>query len=146
MDATYDLRKNVKTAFNLGDVVEVYDHRGNQIEGSLVSGVKFEFTEPPTTPRKFFMHVLSVPDLIDFIKLKVALLQEYLDYDVAIIADPKGDMERFRKWNVDHAGMNVPDKKALTDTKQVTFTYATFQNVIVDKTGNNNLFSEVTFG
>lgn len=146
MDGTYDIRGNPKTAFNLGDIAEVYDHRDNQIEGSLVSGVKFEFTNPPTTPRKFFMHVLGVPDLLDFNKLKQVLIQEYLVLEPAPVVEPHMKMERFRRWNINHVGMNNPDKTSLTNTKQVTFNYAKFQNVILDKTGNNNLFTDVNFG
>ena len=146
MDGTYDIRGNPKTAFNLGDIAEVYDHRGNQIDGSLVSGVKFEFTDPPVTPRKFFMHVLGVPDLLNFEDLKRVLMDEYLVPEIAPVAEPHMKMERFRRWNIDHIGMNNPDKKSLTDTKQVTFNYAKFQNVILDKTGNNNLFTDVIFG
>ena len=146
MDSTYDIRGNPKTAFNLGDVVEVYDHRGNQIDGSLVSGIKFEFTETPNTPRKLFMHVLGVPDLLPFNSLKQVLMEEYLVPELAPVAEPHMKMERFRRWNIDHDGMNPPDKNSLTSTKQVTFNYAKFQNAILDKTGNNNLFTDVIFG
>ena len=142
MDATYDIRGSQKTAFNLGDIVEVYDHRVKPI-GTLVSGVNFElFNTPPTTPRKWFMHVLAVPDL-DFQKFKDVLLQEYLDYDVVIITEPKGSMERFRKWGIN---LSVPNINKITVDKQITFTYAKFQNAILDKTGSSNLFTDVTFG
>jgi len=146
MDGTYDARGNPKTAFNLGDVAEVYDHRDGQIDGSLVSGVKFEFTIPPTTPRKFFMHVLGVPDLLPFKDLKRVLMEEYLVPEIAAVAEPHMVMERFRRWNIDRDGMTPPDKTSLTNTRQVTFNYAKFQNAILDKTGNNNLFTDVIFG
>ena len=149
MDGTYDVRGNPKTAFNLGDVAEVYNHgggrRGSQVDGTLVSGVKFEFTIPPTTPRKFFMHVLGVPDLLPFETLKEVLMEEYLVPEIAPVAEPHMKMERFRRWNINHAGMNPPDKAALETTRQVTFNYAKFQNAILDKTGNNNLFTDVIF-
>lgn len=148
MDGTYDIRGNPKTAFNLGDIAEVYNHMVKPI-GSLVSGVKFElFNTPPTTPRKWFMHVLGVPDLINFEDLKQVLMKE----DTEVAENPRDpfsplvNMKRFRRWNIDHAGMNVNDKNKLANDKQVTFTYAKFQNAILDKTGNNNLFTEVVFG
>jgi len=146
MDGTYDARGNPKTAFNLGDVAEVYDHRGSQIDGSMVSPTVFEFTEIVTTPRKFYMHVLGVPDLLDFQKLKAVLMEEYLVPEIAAVAEPHMVMERFRRWNIDRDGMTPPDKTSLTNTRQVTFNYAKFQNAILDKTGNNNLFTDVIFG
>ena len=146
MDGTYDARGNPKTAFNLGDIAEVYDHRTGVIIGTDVTGAKFEFDTPPITPRKFFIHVKGVPDLLQFNDLKQVLMEEYLVPELFPVAEPHMKMERFRRWNVDHDGMNAPDKKSLIDTRQVTFTYAKFQNVILDKTGGNNLFTDVIFG
>jgi len=146
MDGTYDIRGNPKTAFNLGDVAEVYNHNDGQIDGTHVTGAKFEFNTPPTTPRKFFMHVKGVPDLLPFNDLKRVLMEEYLVPKIAPVAEPHMVMERFRRWNIDHSGLNTPDKKSLNDTRQVTFTYAKFQNSILDKTGGSNLFTDVFSG
>jgi hypothetical protein len=39
--------------------------------------------------------------------------------------------------------MSAKDKSDLATEKQVTYSYAKFQNAIADKTGGNNLFTEV---
>jgi hypothetical protein len=142
MDNTYNVKGSMKKAFNLGDIVEVYDHRKGQVQGTMVTGSRFEFTEPPITPRKWFMHVTGVPDQLDFTNLKNVLMSVFQDRDLAIVANPKGEMERFRKWGIDYDGMSAKDKSDLANTKQVTYSYAKFQNAIVDKTGGGNLFTE----